>query len=342
MIDIGQVIELNPVADEKAVIKGDNYRFTVLTDRLIRVEYQENGDFLDEATKLAICRKFDLPKFSSETNRGILKIDTEALTVYFDPKKGLKSLQIKLKNPVEGLDVYNFGTEVENLQGTARTLDNVDGSTTLDKGIMSKKGLAVIDDSKSVVIKSDGWVEARKTCEEDYYIFAYGHDYIKCLQDFYRLSGSAPLLPRYTLGNWWSRFYPYDEAGYIKLMKEFEEKDIPISVSVIDMDWHKTQVPEKYGSGWTGYSWNKDLFPDPKRFLKTLHKMGKHITLNLHPADGVRGFEDAYPEMAKALGVNAAEEETIEFNVNDRKFMDAYFKYLHHPLEKDGVDFWWV
>ena len=45
MIDKGQVIELNPVADEKAVVKGDNYRFTVLTDRLIRVECQEDGDF---------------------------------------------------------------------------------------------------------------------------------------------------------------------------------------------------------------------------------------------------------------------------------------------------------
>ena len=38
-------------------------------------------------------------------------------------------------------------------------------------------------------------------------------------------------------------------------------------VAVIDMDWHQVDVDPKYGSGWTGYTWNKKLFPDPKRFL---------------------------------------------------------------------------
>ena len=38
--------------------------------------------------------------------------------------------------------------------------------------------------------------------------------------------------------------------------------------------WHQVDVDPKYGSGWTGYTWNKKLFPDPKRFLGKLHDRG--------------------------------------------------------------------
>ena len=66
------------------------------------------------------------------------------------------------------------------------------------------------------------------------------------------------------------------------------------------------------------------------------------MTLNVHPADGVRAHEKAYPAMAKALGVDAAHEDKIPFAPTDRAFMDAYFQYLHHPHEAIGVDFWWI
>ena len=66
------------------------------------------------------------------------------------------------------------------------------------------------------------------------------------------------------------------------------------------------------------------------------------MTLNVHPADGVRPFEDAYPAMAQALGRDPASEEPIAFDVTDPAFLDAYFKVLHHPLEDQGVDFWWL
>ena len=47
------------------------------------------------------------------------------------------------------------------------------------------------------------------------------------------------------------------------------------------MDWHVTDVDPKYGSGWTGYTWNKELFPDPKRFLDGLHKRGMRLLPSL-------------------------------------------------------------
>ena len=71
------------------------------------------------------------------------------------------------------------------------------------------------------------------------------------------------MIPRFALGNWWSRYYKYTQEEYKQLMLEFDRYGIPFSVAVIDMDWHYTDIAPKYGSGWTGISWNKELFPKP-------------------------------------------------------------------------------
>ena len=98
----------------------------------------------------------------------------------------------------------------------------------------------------------------------------------------------------------------------------------------------------RHQAGWTGYSWNTDLFPDYKAFLKYLHDNNYKTTLNLHPADGVRWFEDMYKEIAQEMGVDYKSGATVEFDITDSKFINSYFKILHNPYEDDGVDFWWI
>jgi hypothetical protein len=169
-----------------------------------------------------------------------------------------------------------------------------------------------------------------------------GHRYIEAVRDFYRLTGPTPLLPRFAMGNWWSRYYRYTQDGYLALMDRFKREGIPFTTSVIDMDWHRVDdVDPKYGSGWTGYSWNRELFPDPPAFLADLHRRGLRTTLNVHPRDGVRAFEDAYPEVAKRVGIDPATEENVEFDLTNPDFVDAYFD-MHHRMEGEGVDFWWL
>ena len=157
-----------------------------------------------------------------------------------------------------------------------------------------------------------------------------------------RSRGIRRCCPRFALGNWWSRYHPYTAQEYIELMTRFESEGIPFSVSVLDMDWHVVDVDPSYGSGWTGYSWNRALFPDPEQLLGWLHEHGLRVTLNVHPADGVRAFEDVYPEMAKALGLDPTLGDPIAFDVTDQEFLVAYFEVLHRSLERDGVDFWWI
>ncbi|WAA12105.1 glycoside hydrolase family 31 protein [Fervidibacillus halotolerans] len=336
--------EDDPKAMKKAIIKGKNYRFTVLTEKLIRLEYSEHGTFEDRATQTVINRKFPLPKFEVVERQDQLEIITDHFHLYYTYGPFSKhSLWIDVKNNYSHYrNRWYYGEPFETLKGTARTLDQVDGALPLEEGIQSKNGFSIIDDSKSCILANEETILPREPGQVDLYFFAHGRDYLAGLRDFYTLTGTTPLLPRFTLGNWWSRYWKYDEESYKNLIRRFQKEDIPFSVSVIDMDWHLVDIPEKYGSGWTGYTWNKELFPDPDRFLQWLHNQGMHVTLNVHPADGVRPHEEMYERMAKALGVDVEKEHPIPFDITDKKFRDAYFKFLHHPEEKRGVDFWWI
>ena len=337
-------LNMQPMANASAIVQGETYRFTVLTNRLIRLEYQKDGHFVDEPTKTVICRDFPEVSYRVMDREDSLEVVTDKLHLYYDKKPFSKmGLRIELK---EGYHVYgsvwNYGDAINDLKGTARTLDNADGEIPLESGVLSREGFTVLDDSDAAFITEDQWAKAKDWKSTDLYFFGYGHDYLDCLQDFYWLTGPTPLLPRYALGNWWSRFYKYTEESYLELMGKFREKGIPFSTAVIDMDWHLTNIPSKYGSGWTGYTWNREYFPDPQRFMRKLHDLGMKVTLNVHPADGVRAHEDAYLPMAKELGIDYENEDKIPFDASSRPFLEAYFKYLHHPNEEQGVDFWWL
>lgn len=319
------------------------YRITVLTSQLLRLEYDEDGFFEDRPTQVVQNRNFPKVDYKVIDEENRLQIITEKLHLIYDKKPFSKNgLSIRLRDRIfKSGSTWHFGEKCEDLGGTARTLDLVDGECKLESGIMSKKGYAYTDDSKSLVINNDGWVEPRKKNTIDVYFWGYGRDYRQCLKDFYHLCGNQPLLPKYALGNWWSRYYKYTQKEYLELMDRFESEGLPFTVAVLDMDWHVVDVDPKYGSGWTGYTWNKKLIPNPEEMLKNLHDRGMHVTLNDHPADGVMPYEELYESVREAVGVEKSEA-GIPFDITDPVFTKAYFEKLHHPIEDQGVDFWWI
>ena len=325
------------------MITKNKYRISVLTDRLLRLEYQEEGRFVDLPTQAVVSRDFpEVETRIREEGEGLV-LETPALLLRYDGEPfSPTGLSVTLK---ENGAVWNYsiiyGNTDENLLGTARTLDVTDGHVVLEPGIFGKRGYAVLDDSHSPVLR-DGEFRPREAEGLDLYLFGYGKDYAGGLRDFFALCGKTPMIPRYALGNWWSRYYAYTEESYLELLDRFEEENIPLSVAVIDMDWHVTEVPAKYGTGWTGYTWNRELFPDYVRFLKKLKERKLRTTLNLHPADGIRAFEEAYPRMAGRMGIDPDSEKAVEFDFSSPKFREAYFEEILHPYEEDGVDFWWI
>ncbi|MBQ4573038.1 MAG: DUF5110 domain-containing protein [Clostridia bacterium] len=327
------------------VIIANNVKVTVLTPSMIRVEYSTDEKFTDLPSQSIWYRNFGKVDFSHETKVDVLTVKTSYAEFYVNCHTGVFKYAV-----LDGKKLSYHSAN--NLKGTTRTLDQTYGPKELDDGVISTDGVSIYDDSKTLLLNDDGMLSSREKGSKDYYVFVYGNDYVSGINDFYKITGMPPLVPRYVLGNWWSRYRAYTQKEYLDLMNEFSHRDIPLTVATVDMDWHwvdlKKQFNKKYkssnilSSGWTGYSWNTELFPDYKGFLKTLQDMGLKVTLNLHPADGVRAFEDMYEQMADAMGVDKSKEESVEFDLTDKRFINAYFDILHHPYENDGVDFWWI
>ncbi|MFN2195926.1 MAG: TIM-barrel domain-containing protein, partial [Anaerolineales bacterium] len=318
-------------------------RFTVLTPRLLRLEYSPDGRFIDQASQVFWFRQQPVPPFEVRREDGWLEIETTELLLRAQPELGdhPEALQITVKS--SGETWRNGDKPAGNLKGTARTLDMALGPVPLEDGLLSRQGWTVVDDSRGLLFNEDGWLEARPGEPEDFdrYFFGYGLDYQACLQDFFQVAGPVPLIPRWALGNWWSRYWPYTQAELGRLMLDFKEHAVPLAVCIIDMDWHLTQTGNT-SSGWTGYTWNRELFPNPAGFVRFLHGLKLRTALNLHPAEGIHPHEADYAAMAQAVGQDPGEEAPVVFEPLDPAFVQPYLEILHHPQEAMGIDFWWM
>ncbi len=119
-----------------------------------------------------------------------------------------------------------------------------------------------------------GW-DVVNDAPDAYVFFPSASGYAEFRADFLRLTGGIPLVPLYALGLWYSRYYPYDEDGALRVMDRFRSAGIPLDVFVADTDW-------RVGAS-CGYEINTKLFPDMGRFIRRAHDRQVRIMLNDHP-----------------------------------------------------------
>jgi len=326
----------DPKAHPSNMVVAGNARFTVLGSALVRLEYDPTGMFEDRASFAFVHRAVGPVAFTVKRMPGALLIETEDLKLTHAVGSGefsKENLSIEWHVGSEFREWRPGMQDEANLGGTARTLDDVNGACELDQGILSRDGWALIDDSGSLLFGEEGWATPRREGSgTDWYFFGHGRAYRAALRDFTRVAGRIPLPPKYVLGAWWSRYWAYTDAELRDLVAEFRAHDVPLSVLVVDMDWHL--------DGWTGYTWNRNCFPDPRSFLEWAQTEGLRVTLNLHPHEGVAPHESGYAEFAKQLVIEHGK--AIAFDCADPEYMRAYFDVLHRPMESEGVDFWWM
>jgi alpha-glucosidase (family GH31 glycosyl hydrolase) len=359
----------DPVADPRAIVTAGHARFTVLTPQMVRLEWAADGKFEDRPSFVFLQRHLPVPEFTqTKLPDGGVEIKTSSLDLRYsgkdDSKFSADNLQISFVLDGKRVSWHPGSADAGNLGGTTRTLDGALGAKTrepIGPGLVSRDGWTLVDDSDRPLFDSDDfsfatgeksewpWVIERSPGDrQDWYFFGYGHDYKQALGDFTKIAGRIPLPPRFAFGAWWSRYWAYSDQELNELVNGFHENDVPLDVFVIDMDWHlafngeRKQDQSGHTLGWSGYTWNKLLFPDPDAFLSELHQEGLKVTLNLHPASGVQPFEEAYPAMARAMGQDPAAQKYVPFDITNKKFARNYFDILHHPLEQQGIDFWWL
>lgn len=338
-----------------------NVRFSVISDGVLRLEYAPDGVFVDDASHLAVNRLYPQATYQLKTSGGWIEIATPKMKMRYKKNSGQFTDRNLVITAAKGASPFTWKPGVQqkgNLKGTYRTLDGMDGDTQsqtwvadtkqgeklkLEDGLLATDGWTFIDDSKGLLFDNDpdwNWVKERPANGgQDWYFMTYGRDYKAALKDYTLFSGKVPLPPRYAFGYWWSRYWLYSDKEFRNLIDNFHTYQIPLDVLVVDMDWHYT---EKGKGGWTGWTWNRDLFPNPKQFLGYLKDNKVKVTLNLHPADGVASYEENYSGLAADMGIDPQSKQTIPWINSDKKFMQKMFKHILTPMEKDGVDFWWL
>lgn len=336
--------------------EDDNVRFTVISDGTVRMEYAPDGKFIDNKSFLAVNREY--PEVEYRLNDGPwIELSTSKMCLRYRKNSGPFTAGNLTVTSADGLRPAFEWTpgmqQKQNLKGTTRTLDGWDGDrcwgnkAELEDGLLARDGWTLIDDSDNFLFDGNGrqdweWVERREHAPgaQDWYFMAYGHDYKTALKDYTLFAGRIPLPPRYAFGYWWSRYWMYSDHELRELKANFEKYRIPLDVLVIDMDWHYTDA----GRGsWTGWTWNKELFPDYRRMLRDLKAdNGPRITINLHPAEGVRSYEEQYDAVARDNGVDPATGQDIPWTSSDKRFINSVFKDVLTPMNDAGIDFWWL
>ena len=324
-------------ANEQCVFRGNNYRVTVLTERLVRLEYDQGGVFNNYETSIVKNRLFDMPDFNKKEDESLLIIETRYFTLTYVKGSAFSSRSLTAKYRDSNIEWYYGNKEVRNFKSCNMSLDYQKEKPELLNGLFSEDGIATIDDSMNLCFDEESNVIIRDYNVKnhiDLYLFIYGKDFGLCLADYFKLTGKPPLIPRYALGNWWSREYNYNSEDVVNLIDKFQRENIPISVFLLDSGWEKKAEGEK-----SGFTFNPDLFPNPSEFIKNVHAKKIKLGLKINPQYGFSKSEQYYDELLKYLTPD--KNGILPFNPYDMKSVDVYLKLLKTPLETMGVDLLW-
>jgi alpha-glucosidase (family GH31 glycosyl hydrolase) len=326
-----------PSLPESSRIAVGKARFTVIAAECIRLEYSESGQFVDAPSLFAVNRAAGTTAFTLHSSEGETVLDTGAIRLSYRPDGspfGPHNLAAAIRGGRAPISWSPGRSNRANLGGTLESLDRVAGPVELGEGLLARDGWYLLDDSQGP-LWIDDWVQPRPAHSGlDWYLFGYGLNYKAALRALTAIGGAVPLPRRYALGSWYSRYWPYSSGDYRQIVEEYAQRDFPLDVLVLDMDWHRV--------GWTGWSWNRELLPDAEALLGWLHERRIFVALNDHPAAGVGPHEDCYRAFMQELGRDSAAGEIVPFDAASRSYLEALWKHAYLPLERDGVDFWWL
>ena len=317
------------VSKKECIIQGNKYRFTVLTDRLIRLEYSETGVFEDRASQNVIFRDFDRPMFVVNESDTLLQISTNYFVLSYVKNKSLGSgkltpgnnLKVVLKDTER--EWYYGHPEARNFGTIGYSLDDFSGKLKLDKGLYSTDGFCILDDSLSLVLNDNGEYVSRNPNSLDVYLFMYKRDFGLCLKDYFDLTGYPSFIPRYTLGNWWYKNEKYTNSDIDRIVKRFKENDIPLSVIMLGDKWHNEI---------DNYSFDETVL-NSKKLISTLHKNNIKIGLTVDPSLKLNKNSLYFSELNKYIEGNE-----ISFIPLNNVKLGLYFNTFIRELSNSGVD----
>jgi len=183
-------------------------------------------------------------------------------------------------------------------------------------------------------------VSGRKT----YQIIA-GESWYDIIDSYTDLTGKQPMLPRWALGNFSSRFGYHSQKETLETIDKFREEKMPVDAIILDLYWFGKEVKGTMGN----LAFHTDSFPAPKQMINTLKAQNVETVLITEPF--ILTTSDRWDEavekevLAKdTLGKPA----TYDFYFGNTGIVDVYsdkgnnwFKSIYKDLSKMGVTGFW-
>ena len=117
-------------------------------------------------------------------------------------------------------------------------------------------------------------ISGRKT-----YQVIVGDSWADLVSNYTDLTGKQPLLPRWALGNFSSRFGYHNQDEVENTIKKFEQNQIPVDAIILDLYWFGNTIKGTMGN----LEWDKVNFPNPDKMISDLNAKGLKTILITEP-----------------------------------------------------------
>ncbi|MDM8161537.1 glycoside hydrolase family 31 protein [Labilibaculum sp. K2S] len=163
----------------------------------------------------------------------------------------------------------------------------------------------------------------------DYIVF-YGPSADEVIASYRKLSGKAPLFPKWAYGFWQCRERYISSKHLVETVKEFRKRKLPMDVIV--QDW------QYWGNrGWGVPQFDETNYPNPSGFIKELHDLNVHFNISIWSnPDKNSGIGKEY--VAKNRFVPG----TKWLDYFNPKTRGEYWQTLKENMFDNGVDSWWM
>jgi hypothetical protein len=180
----------------------------------------------------------------------------------------------------------------------------------------------------------DGWFnnDDRSVSSFDVYLFGHGMNFKAAVFDLMQISGKQQLASKNLYGSWYTRWFDFDNDDVQRIITNYRNAQLPLDVLILDMNWHTKD-------SWTGYTWDRALYPIPSDTVAFAHSQGLKIGANLHDAVGFGFWEEKYAVMAAAMGEDPSTNNTVIFSPLNRTYMHTMEDQV---LAQLGFDIWWI
>lgn len=320
--------------NENNIIKGEKYRITVLSEILIRLEYSETGNFIDDYTELVRNRNFPKVKFDMKEDNNYLVIETQFFRLEYAKEKSFYGTKFvpeqNLKILLKDTDKYWYFNHVEarNFKTIGYSLDNVENIFSTKKGLYSTDGFVSIDDSKSLILRDNQFYKKPENTI-DTYVFMYKRSFGLVLRDYFTLTNKPISIPRYMFGNIWNKDTEYTDQNIKDLINKFNKNEIPINYILLGNRWHSKN------NNVYGLSWNNDLFIDYNKFIDYLKQQGIYLGVTINPIT-ISNLEKNIDNFITAN--NLENTENIPLNIYNKDIMNSYFNIFIDDLHNKGIN----